>query len=124
MTQFTIQASKDGDSVPVIVDLSKVDTKAKGIGYQESEEEAEGRKQNALAKSGGAMSNAMSTIQNVAQQVTSTIETMSSGSNKKLPLGKVEFGFSIRMNEEGDAIVAKSGSESHFSVKLTWGEDD
>lgn len=123
MTKFTIKASKE-DATPVIVDLSKVDTKAKGIGYQESQEEAEGRKQEAQEKADSAMDNAMQTIQQVASKVTGTIEAMNSGGNDDLPLSKVEFGFGIRLNEDGEAIVAKSGSETHFSVKLTWGEDD
>lgn len=123
MTQFTIKASKD-DATPVIVDLSKVDTKAKGIGYQESQAEADDRKQEALEKAVSAMDGAMEVIQQVAGKVTSTIESMNSGDNDDLPLSKVEFGFAIRLNEEGEAIVAKSGSETHFSVKLTWGEDD
>ncbi len=125
MTQFTINMAKgSAKDTPVFVDLSKVDSKSKGIGYQEGATEAEGRKQEALEKSDAAMANALEAIQKVAKQVTGTIETISSGENEKLPLSKVEFGFSIRLNEEGEAVVAKSGSEAHFNVKLTWGEDD
>ncbi|MFC7591912.1 CU044_2847 family protein [Nonomuraea antimicrobica] len=36
----------------------------------------------------------------------------------------VEIEFGVRLNAEAGAVIAKTGTEGHLTVKLSWGEKD
>ncbi len=61
-----------------------------------------------------ALASAMSTVQNMAEWVSTTIDDLAGNPDKV----KVEFG--ITLDVEGQALVAKAGAEAAISVTLTW----
>lgn len=36
---------------------------------------------------------------------------------------RVELEFGVKLNAEAGAVIAKTGADGHFKVKLTWGSD-
>ncbi|TKJ38376.1 hypothetical protein CEE37_12715 [candidate division LCP-89 bacterium B3_LCP] len=65
-------------------------------------------------KSAEAVDRAMSTIQNMAERVTSTIN--------EIPLkpAQVEVTFGIKFSAESGAVIAKASLEAGINVSLTW----
>lgn len=45
---------------------------------------------------------------------------------RELPSGpdEVQLEFGVRLNAQAGAVIAKTGAEGHFKVKLTWREGD
>ena len=66
------------------------------------------------AKSAEALDHAMGTIRQMAQRVASTITTLP----ERPAHAEVEFG--LKIDAQGQALVAKAGAEANIKVKLTW----
>lgn len=65
-------------------------------------------------KTGQAFDDAMNTIREVAEKVTTTIQTVAASPDA------LEISFAIKLTAEAGAVIAKTGIEGTFSVKLTW----
>jgi len=67
-----------------------------------------------IDKSGKAFNEAMNTIREVAEKVTATIHPIAARPDE------VEISFAIKLTAEAGAVIAKTGIEGTFSVKLAW----
>ena len=67
-------------------------------------------------RSARAIENAMSAIQGMSQKVTAALRKIKVSERPT----KVEVAFGIKMTAEGDALVAKVGTETVVNVTLTW----
>ena len=74
------------------------------------------KKEDLAKKSEEAMTNAMITIQNMAQRVNSTIQKIDK--NQKPDTAEVEFG--LKFNGDLDVVIAKAGVEASITVTLGW----
>lgn len=70
-----------------------------------------------IDKSGKAFDSAMNTIHEVAERVTTTIKSID------ISPDNVEISFAIKLTAEAGAVIAKTGVEGSFGVKLTWKKD-
>ena len=61
-----------------------------------------------------ALASAMSTVQSMAEWVSTTIDDLAGNPDEV----KVEFG--LTLDVEGQALIAKAGAEAAISVTLTW----
>lgn len=73
-------------------------------------------KEDLAKKSEEAMNKAMSTIQNMAQRINSTIE----GIGEKNKPDNVEVEFGLKFDGELDVVIAKAGVEASIVVTLNW----
>ena len=74
------------------------------------------KKEDLAKKSGEAINNAMTTIQNMAQRIDSSIQAIDK--NHKPNTVQVEFG--LKFDGELDVIIAKAGVEASITVTLGW----
>ena len=74
------------------------------------------KKEDLAKKSEEAMTNAMKTIQDMAQRVNSTIQKIDK--NQKPDTAEVEFG--LKFNGDLDVVIAKAGVEASITVTLGW----
>jgi hypothetical protein len=61
-----------------------------------------------------ALENAMRTVRAMAQWVETTIDDLAGNPDQ------VEVEFGVKMDFEGQALIAKAGAEAAISVSLTW----
>lgn len=102
---------------PISAELIPV-AKGSRIGYQRDEKEDE----NDLSRSDSAVSAAMELIYRAAKRVNETLGALADDN----PPAKIEVDFALKLDENGKASIAHSGSAAHFHVKLIWKnkEDD
>ena len=74
------------------------------------------KKEDLAKKSEEAMNKAMSTIQNMATRVNTTIE----GIGEKNKPDNVEIEFGLKFDGELDVVIAKAGVEASIVVTLNW----
>jgi hypothetical protein len=74
------------------------------------------KKEDLAKKSEEAMTNAMKTIQDMAQRVNSTIQKIDK--NHKPDTAEIEFG--LKFNGDLDVVIAKAGVEASITVTLGW----
>jgi hypothetical protein len=67
-----------------------------------------------LEKSAMAVDSVMTTINSMARRVIATVNDVAE------PPAEVSVEFSIKVDAEAGAIIAKAGSEASFQVRLTW----
>lgn len=67
-----------------------------------------------IDKSGKAFDEAMNTIREVAEKVTLTMDPIAARPDD------MEISFAIKLTAEAGAVIAKTGIEGTFSVKLAW----
>ena len=65
-----------------------------------------------------ALDNAWDTIRAMAERASNLIEGLAGDPDE------VELAFGIKMDVEGDALIAKAGAEGAISVSLTWKRED
>src|SRR5688572_6175738 len=66
-------------------------------------------------KSEAAMRAALSTIQDIAERIATTMDRI------KIPPDEVTLSFGIRLGEE-TGVITKGGEDAHFNVKLVWND--
>jgi len=71
-------------------------------------------------RSAKAVENAMGTIRAMSEKVVGSLKQIKVSERPT----KVEVEFGIKLNAEGDALVAKVGAETAVTVTLTWEHKD
>ncbi len=92
--------------------------KASRIGYQRDE----GTDKDKAAKSDEAINDAMTLVYRTAKRIAATLNAIEADKDAKVP-GEIEVDFALKLDEEGNATIAHTGSHAHFRVKLKWEAD-
>lgn len=101
MPDFTIN-----ENAPILVEFAETES-----GYVE---EVALSPDDMLTKSAEVLEKAMNTIHHMARRVSSAVDAL-----EKKP-SQVEAAFGLKLNAEGNALVAKAGVEANLNIKLVW----